>query len=568
MELWLSQVVIKIVMDLYAGKKELIAMEQYICEDIIDLFDVFFHKNVRSLIDLMTSIKEIQKQLDFEINNCAISRKVNINIQATRGKLIFGIPKVLAKHLPSLDSCLFLYLLDEFENLSESQQKYVNTILRERENPCSFKIGSRLYGIKTYDTYTPGEQNKVDSEFEILRLDDILRKSKNYNDYAKRLIASRFAQCRYPFKKGSIESVFCINLDTQFQGYSKTKYFEEETSFIISTYKDRERPYFKTLRKKLIFGVKQNIAIGVKRNNDIDIIINNLQYPSLPLIEKVNIFLFYKAWSSNKNSLVEESRNISNDCDKYLKDQNDSKKYKSNVDHFKADLLSQLLRECNRDQKYYGLSTFIEMSWGVPRNLLVLLKNIYAWAIFLGETPFEGRPISIKAQNSGVIEASKWFFSDAKISGKEGRSVRDSINRLGNFFRDIRFSDKPSECSLVSFSADLSSVSSTAKKIIQLAQDYSLLIEVGKDTDKNTGEIYSKLQLNRMLTPIWDLSIYRRGTINLSTDEINSIFDQEYDEKQKNMRVKRMNAPYFGRFKKSVEELSEYQINFPGFEDV
>ena len=42
----------------------------------------------------------------------------------------------------------FLYLLDEYENLADRQQRYINTLLREKELPCSFKIGGRTYGFQ------------------------------------------------------------------------------------------------------------------------------------------------------------------------------------------------------------------------------------------------------------------------------------------------------------------------------------------------------------------------------------------------------------------------------------
>lgn len=567
MELWLSQLVIENVLDAFKDSDELKDNERLISNSIIELFDVFEGEIPLTLPDTLSIIREIQRKLDYAVNNCAITRKLEVEILATRGRLIFGIPKVFSQNLPSLKNCLFLYLIDEFENLKEPQQKYINTIIREKESPCSFKIGSRLYGVKTYDTYTEGETNKVDSEFEAIHLDDILRTNINYSDYAARLIASRFVQCRYPTKTDDIENTFCTTLNTQFERLSDSEYYLDETKFIIEKYEGRERPYFISLKANLSKGLKNNTVLGVESEDDIKKILNNLYCPEYPLLEKTNVFLLYRYWYKNKISLVDASSKISEQCKNFLSNTSKNGSYKTALGHFKSDLLSQLLRECGRDRKYFSLATLIEMSWGLPRNLLVLLKNIFAWSLFYGESPFEGTPISIKAQNNGVIESSDWFFSDAKISGKMGTAVRDSIDRLGNFFREIRFSDKPSECSCVSFSADIAKANTTTRELIKSATDYSLLIEVGTQSDKNTGRIRSQYQLNRMIAPRWGLAIYRRGTIALNVEELDEIFSPGGKRGALDKRISGMTAPLFGKKKTYSKKSSIKQITWPGASD-
>lgn len=551
MELWLAQLVLENVSNSFYKSEELKSNEREICNKITGLFDLVENASLSSISELIKYIRGLQKELDFAINNCAIRRKINIKISVTRGKLIFGIPEIFVHSLPSLKNCLFLYLIDEFENLSKSQQKYINTILREKEGPCSFKIGSRLYGIKTYDTYSGGEQNKIGSEFEVLHLDDILRKSTEYKDYAKRLIASRFDEYRRSNESEELQKNFRTNLSARFEEFPKTRFASEETKFIFDAYEGKERPYFKALRAKLHKGFNRKLTVGIESEEDVENVINKLRYPETPLMEKVNILLFYKRWNLFKEDLNEVANEISSDCKKYVEDNDTSTMHDSEISHFKSDLLAQLLRECGRDQKYWGLDTFIEMSWGLPRNLFVLLKNIFAWAIFYGEKPFSDKKISIKAQNVGVIDASNWFYNNAMIAGKKGIHARDCIDKLGNFFREIRFSDKPSECSCVTFSADISKATERTREMIELAKNCSLLIEVGTQSDRNTGRIDSKLQLNRMLTPRWDLSMYRRGALVLNTLELNAIFDPDCDGKALTDRIAGMMAP---QFRKALKE--------------
>ena len=139
-------------------------------------------------------------------------------------------------------------------------------------------------------------------------------------------------------------------------------------------------------------------------------------------------------------------------------------RYDQTLDHFKADLIAQLRRECDQRQQYVGIDTLIAMSWGLPRNLLIVLKNIYGWAVFNGKSPFQNGPISMADQASGVKEASEWFFRDARMSGTDGKILQDSIGRLGERSRSIRYSHKPPDCSLTAFSCNLSHVSENSSR--------------------------------------------------------------------------------------------------------
>ena len=135
----------------------------------------------------------MQKELDVEVNNCAITGVLDITIRVSPGRLDLRDSKgILSTRFSQLKNILFVYLVDEFENLTESQQKLINTLIREKQNPCSFKIGARLYGIRTYSTFCADENNKEGSEYEQLILDKTLRENdEKYATFARRLVIRR-----------------------------------------------------------------------------------------------------------------------------------------------------------------------------------------------------------------------------------------------------------------------------------------------------------------------------------------------------------------------------------------
>ncbi|MCC6362224.1 MAG: hypothetical protein IT165_01800 [Bryobacterales bacterium] len=206
MELWLAQLALGTIISAVGGTPELEDREPDVVATLASVIHCGDRAAPTTLSDLNSLLRELQKELDGAVNNSAITRTLPVHIAVTRGDLIFGIPRVIEENLPSLRDTLFLYLIDEFENLSETQQKYVNTLLRERQSPCSFKIGSRMYGVRTYSTYSADEENKEGSEFEILRLDSILRGNEHYPEFAKRLIARRLAESnRVPSAAGTLD---------------------------------------------------------------------------------------------------------------------------------------------------------------------------------------------------------------------------------------------------------------------------------------------------------------------------------------------------------------------------
>ena len=399
MELWLSQLVLDTVLSAVHGTVELERHERAVVEELSALINVEPQNAVSTLSNLYKLLRELQQELDGAVNNSAILGKLPVRIAVTRGDLIFGIPKAIAARVPAFRNCLFLYLIDEFENLSEVQQKYVNTLLRERRNPCSFKIGARMYGVRTFSTYSADEENKEGSEFEVLRLDSILRNNKQYGRFARRLVAKRLAEFDR-IKSTAITLPSMIKaLDSCFAEPEKSKFAKAETAYVIEKYKDRERPYFDDLREYLRRGLKSQITPGVGSAGDIEKIVGVLRRPDFPLLEKANLFFFYQDWRSGKN-LVAASREISDACSRYMREKSKGDRYKEGMSHFKADLLAQLYRETDQRQRYIGLSTFIEISSGLPRHLLILLKHIFAWASFNGEKPFRSSPISERSQQA------------------------------------------------------------------------------------------------------------------------------------------------------------------------
>lgn len=564
-ELWLARILLDVVQDILRSQEGIATAEHetQVAAAVIDLFDrePFQATTIRELLE---GLKVLQKRADLAINNASTTRQLEVEILATRGSLFFGVPRALCDYLPFLAGVRILYLIDELENFTRDQQAYINTLVRERRDPVGIKVGARLYGIRTYETLGSGEENRPESEFEPLKLDLEFRErpSNEYRGFVEQLFIKRLRATGY-LAKGEVPGA---TIDDFFENPSEGELRENERAFFAKKYGERERPYMVTLRRKLRAGLKQGVAPGVASADDIDRVLATLAVETDPFCEKLNTFLLYRAWAA-KRDLVKEAQDIGTNAEAFLAGEVDTLQGKA-LEHWRSDVWAQLRRDTGRPQAYFGFETFVAMSAGLPRCVLTTLKHIFSWALFYGEQPFGRKPISTRAQRDGVAAAAEWFYSDARAPGEDGAAIRLGMTQLGELLRDLRYSDKPAECALSTFSVDLAEVTAEVNRILKAAEFWSMLINVPNGQhEKNTGRVDPKFRVHPMLASRWDLPFVSRGTIGLSSAEANAIFDRAEHASFKDVRdtrVARTTAPLFGR---AVTVVNQKQTTIPGLDD-
>lgn len=488
--------------------------------------------------ELSQTFRTIQKDLDEAVNNVALSRSLQVTIGASPGRLAFGVPRLVVDHFGELKGVKFAYLLDEFENLTAEQQKYVNTLVREKELPCTFVIGSRLFGMRTQETLSAGEENREGSEYDLIVLEDTYRSDKaSYKKFCSDIVRLRLSESGFdPSVRGVLEESF------------------EDPQRSIGSLEERARahlcrnsvqgglsPWFARLSTQLANAVP---------TKELPAILHLLTSSEDPLLEKFAVFLLYRAWSDGLD-LLRAADEIRSDLQRLREEGPGRSKTAVTYKHYRADLYAQLLNDLREPQEYFGLDDFIRMSGFLPRNLLLAMKRSTRWSLFLGEEPFRKVPLSMRAQAEGIREASAWFLNDAKGLGRIGEETQIAIRRLGSLFREMRFSDKPAEVACSAFSTDRQGLSRPAIRSLNEAISHSLLLEVPSGRrDRNSRVFIHKYQLNPMLAPMFDLSLALRGVADLSVREINTVFDPEVSEEafaaEKAARLARLNAPFSG----------------------
>jgi hypothetical protein len=550
-ELWVADKTLAAIEDLIAAGDIAAELDSLLAGQIGRLLDVAV-ATFQSVAQARQYFAELRKKLDYVVNNAALTNQLELKILVSRGRLFFGIPSIACSNVSQLKDAIFVYLLDEFENFTVPRQIYINTLIREKDGPTSFKIGARLYGIRTCLTLSGGERNLQGSEYEVLPLDERFRNNTDaYRKFSLKLVARRLGSMNTAIPDiepdFSYLSDFFEEPDFSWNSTLLAKLFE--TGGGVST-----RPHLLNLQRKLARGIREDIAPGMKNDSDIQAVLEAVSFPEYPLLEKLCILHIFQKWFRSAN-ILDAARYVNQRVNDFVSGTR-GEKFEEFIDKHKSDMVAQLLRENSQKQQYTGLTSFIRMSEGLPRSLITILKHVHDWSIYMGEGPFRRGKISIRAQQRGVSEAADLFLEQMLMEGEDGVLVRSAIDKLSDLFRVNRFSDKPIETSLIAFSVDEMQMSAEARRILKLAVDTSLLIRVqGGQRQRNTKEINSKLEVNAMLAPRWDLPIARRGVAVFEPAEGNAVFmynsRSEFEALLKAWEAK-MTAPAFGRPRTAV----------------
>ncbi|WP_215410255.1 hypothetical protein [Janthinobacterium sp. JC611] len=86
----------------------------------------------------------------------------------------------------------FFFLIDEFENLEDYQQRVFNTIIKHANKNYTFKIGVRELGWRQRATLNSNEQLRSPADYERLNISDHFTEAR-FSEFAEKVILSRIS---------------------------------------------------------------------------------------------------------------------------------------------------------------------------------------------------------------------------------------------------------------------------------------------------------------------------------------------------------------------------------------
>lgn len=527
-ELWLATAILASIRDC-AQSQSLEFDEPGFVAAVIELFDIAPTITPLDLNALHDHLTQTRKNIDSVVNNSRLrGERPLFDITFSAGRLAFGIPDLVSSHAPALSDVLFVYLIDEVENLTADQQRFLNSLIRYRRGSATIRVGGRLYGMKTLETTGSGEPIRSGAEYERVVLDELLREQRDqYDVFVRSLIAKRLERVGYAIAAQN-------EIDTYFEELDPREYWRSVERLLPKPKDKQLAPYHRKL------GADLKATLGMDEAT-ITKIIDAIQVPEHRFLEKAATFQFRKSWPSNRDDAVVLAAKVGVQARALaLGDRDAGTDLAGMISYFSSDILAQLFHDYGRRLPYAGFKTMVELSQGITRNLLVNLKHIFRRSRFAGEEPFLNGVISIKSQSDGVRDGASWFWEDAQPPSG-GLQVRDAVESVAVLFRTVRLSHSPSECALCAFSVPWDSLSENSRRTLSVAENWSYLVKLQEGRrNKNSKRIDPLYQLGPMLAPRWEVSEHRRGTIELQRDLADAMLDPAHRAELPNLMKKRL----------------------------
>jgi hypothetical protein len=147
---------------------------------------------VDSTYGLADEVEDALVGFEATVNTIADSSPPRLSLQAVPIDLLTAA----VLKLPCFKGKQFFFLVDEFENLSDYQQRVLNTIIKHSGAPYTFKVGVRELGWRQRATLASHEQLSHPADYARIRLLDVLKGSK-FKAFAQRVVETRFRKA-YP----------------------------------------------------------------------------------------------------------------------------------------------------------------------------------------------------------------------------------------------------------------------------------------------------------------------------------------------------------------------------------
>ncbi len=527
-ELWLATALLATIRDC-ARSTSLDFQEQAFVAAVIELFDIAPAVMPSDLNALHDHLTRTRKNIDSVVNNSRLrGERPVFDITFSPGRLAFGIPELVSRHAPALGDVLFVYLIDEVENLTADQQRFLNSLIRYRRGSATIRVGGRLYGMKTLETTGSGEPIRSGAEYERVVLDELLREQhEQYDVFVRSLIAKRLERVGYAAAAQN-------KVDSYFEQLDARDNWRSADGLLPKPKDSQLAPY----HRKLAADLRNSLGLD---EPTITGIIDAIQVPDHRFLEKAAAFQFRKSWPGIRDDAIALAVKVGDQARALaLGDRNAGADLASLISYFSSDILAQLFHDYGRRLPYAGFGTMVELSQGITRNLLINLKHIFRRSRFAGEEPFISGVISIKSQSDGVRDGASWFWEDAQPPSG-GLQVRDAVESLAVLFRTVRLSHSPSECALCAFSVPWDSLSENSRRTLIVAENWSYLVKLQEGRRaKNSKRIDPLYQLGPMLAPRWEVSEHRRGTIELQRDLADAMLDPAHRAELPNLMKKRL----------------------------
>lgn len=416
-------------------------------------------------------------------------------------EFVLGLIHEVRNKLPYMASSVFAVYIDEYENLLDYQQRFLNTLIKSGEPPLIFHIAMKPKGMRTRMTNGTEAIQEV-SDFRRLILDDQLK--PDFDLFAAELFFFRLLQVGLP-ENASPVSRHQLQDDDQIEFRRTNPDYRDhvlsEVRRVLPGMRNAEvaalvlddQTLFKRWQKLVLAGIKSKGAV-LKPECFFD-----RQFPEASV---VSIALLHQSSKSAEEILDE--------FDKLRAGMPSRFKEGDWIHHFIAGtlLLIYLPYKQRPCPLYAGFDAFVKLARTNVRHFLELCH--LSIGTFDPKVDFANFRVSIDGQAEAAFRASRNFKEEVSGCGDMGNRLLTIVNFLGRLFRLSQGRPSQSEPERTHFSIINEEVSQASQKVIDEALKWSVFFKEPESKVKGVRYESSEYVLNPIYAPFFGIS-YNKG---------------------------------------------------------
>lgn len=429
-------------------------------------------KEIDSFDKLCDELENVMYAFQSDVNN--------MNDKGTPRLSMLGDPIRIfveqALELRQLKGKMFYLLIDEYENLLNTQQQTINTLLKHVPETYTFKIGVRELGWRVKYTHNKEELLNDPADYTLIDIGKEFLSEDKKNIFAK--FAKDVCDKRVSGLFEGSEEANSYSIEDALPGLS----IEKESELLKVTYSDYYLDFVKYEEKK-----------G----------------------EVLDIHLLYKFFLAYWANIHGDS--IANVVKSYKQN---TRKWDERYENYKYGLLFKIRRGRGASgiQKYYaGWSTYVKLANG---NIRYLMELVYkAYYNYLQEDGDITKPIPFDLQTEAARDVGWKNLTELEGTWNKGVQITKLVQALGSLFAKIAMYRGKSAPELVQFDIE-GELKPQIKEIIDASVMNLALIRMS--SNKMSGKEIKSYQysLHPIFAPYFQFSFRRKRKMSLTSEEI------------------------------------------------
>ena len=450
------------------------------------------NKEIGSFETLCRELEKAMYSFQSNVNNL---NKENIPPLSMPGDPI-NIFVEQALGLKQLEGKMFYLLIDEYENLLDSQQQIMNSLLKHVPETYTFKIGVRELGWRVKYTLNKLELLNDPADYSLINITEQFSTNDKNNDFASFALNVCNKRINELFDGDVDENQFSI--ENSLPGMS----IEEESELLKVSSSDYCRAF------------------------------EEFEHKSGKVLDIHPLYKFFLAyWADiHHDSIKDTVRNY----------EYNTRSWDQRYDNYKYSLLFKIRRGRGQGgiQKYYaGWNTFVKLANGNIRYIMELVyKSCY---LYLQDNGDITKPIPFDKQTEAAQEVGKKNLIELEGTWKDGVQITKLVMTLGSLFGKIAAYRGKSAPELVQFDIE-GEMSDRTRDIINAS--VMNLAMVRMSTNKMSGNDIKAYQysLHPIFAPYFQFSFRRKRKLSLSDAELLGCIDSPKETVDSILKRKRI----------------------------